>query len=126
MKRRSWKIWVAGIALAQLLVVGVEVALLWPDRSEAEEAAAPIQVGMTAEQYQEVHKSIANSRWTEIVGGSSYEAYDYMFDDGSRLVVTVQPINGAVTSIRASASKTVPPLTRLRRTLARALPFLAE
>jgi len=28
--RSHWKLWVTGIALVQLLVIGVDVALLWP------------------------------------------------------------------------------------------------
>jgi hypothetical protein len=48
MNRRSWKVWVAGIALVQLLAIGVEVAL-WPTPSEAEQMAAHIRVGMPFE-----------------------------------------------------------------------------
>jgi WD40 repeat protein len=40
MKRGSWQVWVAGIALAQVLVIAAEVALLWPTHTETEENAA--------------------------------------------------------------------------------------
>jgi hypothetical protein len=50
MDSRRWKVWVAGIALVQLLVIGVEVALLWPTLSEAEQWANRIDVGMTWDQ----------------------------------------------------------------------------
>src|SRR5713226_6953844 len=50
MERRNWKVWVAGIALVQLLVIGSVVAAMWPDPTEAERKAALIRVGMTLEE----------------------------------------------------------------------------
>src|SRR5258708_2146355 len=52
MYRGRWKLWVAGIALAQLLVIGAAVALVWP--SEAEWVTAKIEVGMRRDQVWEV------------------------------------------------------------------------
>jgi hypothetical protein len=47
MKTR-WKLWLIGIALVQLLVIGVDAALLWPMPGEAERDATKLRVGMTA------------------------------------------------------------------------------
>ena len=63
--RNRWKLWVAGIALVQLLVIGVDVALQWPTRSEAAETAwllgAPFFVQIIEG---------AGDSWAQVVAGS--------------------------------------------------------
>jgi hypothetical protein len=119
--------WVAGIVLVQLLVIEVDVALLWP--SEAKVAAERVHLGMSE---QEVSSSFDSRIYRECVQSLSYKGFCYCFSDGSCLYVKMhwhEVVDGEcvfrVTSIR-HYSLPVPPLTRLRRTLARALPFLAE
>jgi WD40 repeat protein len=47
MKRRSLKVWVAGIALVQMLAIGIDVALLWPEpRGETGRVVSQIGIGM--------------------------------------------------------------------------------
>jgi hypothetical protein len=48
-----------------------------------------------------------------------------VFLDGSSIVITLDG-GGHVGHIKTTPPDPVPPLTRLRRTLARALPFLGE
>jgi hypothetical protein len=118
-------VWVAGIALVQLLVIGVDVALLWP--SEAEQIASRLREGMTET---EVDKAIAGLGVGYVV--STCRIYHYRwFDDESSLVVVMvrsEPLGQEwrVRSFRVVSSAPDQPLTRLRRTLARAFPFLGE
>jgi hypothetical protein len=127
MKTR-WKVWVAGIALAQLLVIGVDVALLWP--SEAKVAAERVRPGMSE---LEVSSSFDGRIYRQCVEALGYKAFLYQFADRSCLCVGMnwaETVDGEhifrVTSVRNSPPPPVHPLTRLRRTLARALPFLGE
>jgi hypothetical protein len=120
-KRRSWKVWVAGIALAQLLVVGVDVALRWPQQpSEAEREAAKIKLRMTQEQ---------------VVVALGFEGPTFVYlappvwqryDDESRLILAYDSFSGRVISVDAFLPPPIHPLTLLRRTAARVLPFLGE
>jgi hypothetical protein len=124
-KRRSWKVWVAGIALAQLLAIGVDVAL-WPTITEAEQVASRLWLGMTADQatqvvdewYSQQAVSFRPDRWSKFSDGSSLALY-----------LSQEALTGGdayVVNIRAIPPPSVHPLTRLRRTLARAFPFLGE
>ncbi len=145
MRHRSWKLWVAGIALVQLLVAGVEVALLWPTPSEAEVSATAIHPGMTIKQ---VRVLIDDPNGIHDYGLGRGKL-TYCFPDGSelhvfgaalgsrdfrdRIVISFGAalasrdfLDGIVISTAFSPPDPVPPLTRLRRTLARAFPFLAE
>jgi hypothetical protein len=125
MKRRSWKVWVAGIALAQLLVLGVDVALLWP--SEAEQIASRLREGMTESEVEEAVGGLGPG----YVIRTGREIYHPSFDDGSSLAVVMVWSGRLGEGYRVGSFEVVPsapahPLTRLRRTLARAFPFLRE
>jgi hypothetical protein len=123
MKRRSWKVWVAGIALVLLLGAGAGAALFWSVPSKAEQLAARLRVGMTGLEVNEV--LLDQQYYLE----ADPFALRYDQDDGSELYVEwdVQDAwPSKVTAIRPTPLPTDPPLTRLRRTLARAFPFLAE
>jgi hypothetical protein len=120
MDRRRWKLWVVGIALAQLLIIGVEVAQ-WPTPDEAEMLAAKIAVGATREQ---VAKALRLSE-VPTVKTRATEVTIHYFDDGSECEIRFDS-NSLVYAVRIAPSPPVPPLTRLRRTLARAFPFLGE
>jgi hypothetical protein len=122
MDRRSWKVWVAGIALVQALIIGVDMALLWP--SEAERAASRIRVGMTQDQV-----------LAQLEGrGSVSEGqlllrplpWIWQFGDGSSLVVLIPISEGRLVVATIHTTPPVHPLARLRHTLARAFPFLGE
>ena len=131
--RKSWKLWLAGIALVQLLVIGVDVALLWP--SEAERGAALVRKGMTDSQVWEVLGEPCEGRFRllpmTVKNVFHDECYCCLFDDGSYLYVS---LNGSgerreefrVTNVRTQQPLPAPPLTRLRRTLARIFPALKE
>ncbi len=140
MRHRSWKIWIAGIALAQLLVIGVDVALLWP--SEAEQMARRIHKGMTCAQVLEVaggpdpdakeffspHFIFPNFRNE----GLTEEEFGYIFEDGSRLYIGLACLDHGkrlefpVLDVRTQPPPRVDPLTYLRRTLSRLIPALKE
>jgi hypothetical protein len=117
-------VWVAGIALVQLLVIGVGAALLWPN--EAEAAAARIRKGMTLSEAEE-----ALGRHGGGLGGSMRaQGYQYPFEDGSCLTLSLvrsglwEPWD--VGAFWTEPPTPVHPLTRLRRTLARVIPALGE
>jgi hypothetical protein len=120
MKRRNWKLWVAGIALAQVLVLGADLSL-WPLLGEAEQAASRVNVGM------------AGAHWRGLVGGRLLasapvkrgELHSYRFGDGSTLWV-VTDYAGALEVTKVWPPTPVPPTTCLRRRLACVLPFLGE
>jgi hypothetical protein len=125
MKRRSWKVWVAGIALVQLLVLGVDVALLWP--SQAEQIASRLREGMTETEVEEAVGRLGGLK----VETTGWKDYRPSFDDGSSL--TVEMVRSErlgqewrVRSFRVVPSAPAHPLTRLRRTLARVFPFVAK
>jgi hypothetical protein len=127
MKRRTWKVWVAGIALAQVLVLGVDMALLWP--CEAEMAAVRLEVGTPMEQTMKVvharegpySRMIFSEPGEAVIIGPAH----WIFDDSSNLFVTFDSENRVV-SVHPEPPSPIHPLTRLRRTLGRILPFLAE
>src|SRR5437660_1440712 len=129
MNRGHWKVWVAGIVLVQLLVIVVAV-LLWPTPCEAEWWAALIRVGMTEEEA----KGVLGSEPSEFLPRSPRSGpyrLTWTFGDDSTLCVCsdrnekiLPPM--MVNRIDVWRPTPVPPLTSLRRTLARALPFLGE
>jgi hypothetical protein len=120
MNRRSWKVWVAGIALVQLLVIGVQVAL-WPQPSEAERWAERIRVGLTQEERREWEDGVpTNITCTGII------TYVYRFPDGSSLSCSPSASTSDSTNVVVWPGDRVPTLTRLRRTLARAFPILGK
>ena len=128
MRKHNWKAWVAGIALAQVIVLGVDVVLLWPMPSAAEQATARIGVGMTEE---EVAFSIRDytAPWPGVSDPRGGRAW-WFFKDGSCLEVRFGPSPDENTRpavfLHATPPPPVPPLTRLRRTLARLFPALKE
>jgi hypothetical protein len=128
---KCWKVWVAGIALVQLLIIGVDVTLLMP--SEAELMAASLHKGMTQEQMWELLGEPGKPRfWREhLPGRYAFRGYAFrcVFTDGSRLFVFVYSSDERledfrVAEVRINPPLPVPPLTRFRRILARILPFL--
>lgn len=124
--RGSWKVWVAGIALVQLLIIGVDAALLWPTPSHAQQAALRIRVGMTDKQWREATKGLidgiphSDCRWDTHVMAS------YHFGDGSYLCVTIQPPGGVVSEISVLQLEHVAPPPFWRRIMARLIPSLKE
>jgi hypothetical protein len=124
--RLRWKVWLAGIALAQLLVVGVEVAL-WPTPSEAERLATRVRLGMTKD---EARRALDGYDPYELRGWDS--GFWCHFADQSDLNVGLRRdagpkgVRDTVSFIHTGTAPPEPPLTRLRRTLARVFPFLAE
>jgi hypothetical protein len=130
MKRRGWKLWVAGVVLAQLLFVEVGVLLLWPGPpSEAEQVAARIPLGMTVSQ---VKKVFLGRYELHSDGYREWAECNTNFGDGSRVFVEfgrgrIGWLDEYVAkSVRTTPAIPVHPLTRLHRTLARVLPFLTE
>jgi hypothetical protein len=118
-------VWVVGIALVQLLVIEIDAVLLWPTPCEAERKAVSIREGMTSK---EVDKLAGTTRF-----GPYYVIEDryiwptllhWEYEHGSRLVVALE--SGQVASIRTTPPTPIPPLTHLRRTLARVFPALKE
>jgi hypothetical protein len=145
MKRRR-RILLLGLALALLLAGGIGAVLLWPLPSEAERTAARIEVGTLWDQELELlarpgQRYLADSDYREramLATGSprrrpavDLTAIDsgtrrWRYVDGSTLNVTRDLEGCCVTSVFTTPPPPVHPLTRLRRTLARALPFLGE
>jgi hypothetical protein len=122
-----WKLWVAGIALVQLLVIGAAVALVWP--SEAEWVAAKIEVGMRREQVWAVVNP-SPSAWQPPSTFFDESPWVLNYADGSILLIEFTPRVEArperVAWVRTTPLPPVHPLTRLRRTLARVFPVLGE
>jgi hypothetical protein len=113
MKRRSWKVLVAGIALVQMLVIGVDTAL-WPIPCEAEQWAERIRDGLTESQEFELDRDYVGAK--ESIGGWRFF---YRFADGSQMT-----IKGSTGSAHTDPPPPVHPLIRLRRALARVVPSL--
>jgi hypothetical protein len=119
MSRRR-RILLLGVALVALAFVGTVAVVLWPlPPSEAEQKAELIRVGMPRSEVNELLGS--STRWTV--------ANVFNGKDGSQLVVVFPhrlDLGHCVVSFHTIPPPPVHPLTRLRRTLARALPFLGE
>jgi hypothetical protein len=126
MKRRNWKMWAAGIALVIVFATGVGQSLLWPMQSEAEQKAALIHEEMTWDQVLE----LLGPRWSR--RDPPADEFGWKQCDKSFLKVAFGPSEERVRCVVSVSAE--PPLryhrihllTRLRRTLARAFPFLAE
>jgi hypothetical protein len=130
-----------GLAAVLLLAFGLGASLLWPTPSEAERMASQLRVGMTMGQVGRVNEYLGGSDPLILTSGrvvapgefTSRIVFDdpgrsergIVFNDGSSIIITLSE-NGPVASIRTTPPEPVSPLTRLRRTLARALPFLGE
>jgi hypothetical protein len=128
---------VLGLALVLLLALGVEVAVLWPN--EAELKAAAIQAGMP---YAQARAMLGPFTLEETSGFYQKREdgvlippdghYLWVFSDGSRLTLRIEHDVSANPTVVRRVETITPPtrpvhsLTRLRRTLARALPFLGE
>lgn len=83
MKAR-WKLWVAGIALVQTLVVGVDVVLLWPIPSQAEQFLARLHDGMSMGAVNEAVKGPAYLSYGPGNDSSGPDGFcDITFSDGS-------------------------------------------
>ncbi len=128
--KQSWKPWLTGIALVQLLVVGIHLAMLWPMPSEAERVATLLHEGMTDTRAREVVGSrpslaVASPGGGEDVLPATTLTLYWRFADGSQLSVACGAYR-LVRTIETSPAAPLPPLTRLRRALARILPFASE
>jgi len=101
-----------------LLVIGVVIALLWPTPCEADRKAALIRVGMTRSQARELVSSDSIARVNEKMPTTGWH-----YSDGSGLTIHCA---GSEPHHRVERIQIFPPdsLIRLRRTLARAFPFL--
>ncbi len=127
-----------GLALVLLLALGVGVSLLWPMPCEAEQTAALLHIGMLErDACQLIDSDTARIRLPNSYSGLApwppdYQTHSVFFADGSRAAVDFQKNSSG--EWRLSSVKVEPPdpplvtnpLTRLRRTLARILPFLVE
>jgi hypothetical protein len=126
--KRSWKLWVTGIAVVQLLVIGVDMALLWPMPSEAEQLVVQIRPGMSANDV--INLAGKYSGFMAVRDGPLLWA-SWHFQDGSGFALDFKASleNHSVVILPVcyvSPAQSVPTQIRLRRTLARVLPFLAE
>jgi hypothetical protein len=110
-----------GLALVALLAGGIGAALLWPMSSEAEQMAALIHEGMTQQQVEKIVGPHEGRAWFSEGWGCVPDGREWRFQDGSALQIGFCP---NITSINVAPPD--PPLPRLRRTLARAFPFLGE
>jgi hypothetical protein len=135
--RKRRRILLLGLAVLVLLAGGIGAALLWPQPPcDAERMAALIRVGMTPEEVYDEQLHFNRSPEfgplprpvfvIEDFGTKEKEAIPQT--DGSAVFITWDE-NGddlRVAAVRARLPRPVPALTRLRRTIARALPFIGE
>jgi hypothetical protein len=128
MNRRRRTVLLLGLALVPLLLFGgVVIALLWLMPSEAERRAAMVEAGMTWLQTQEVALPNSIGPYTPTTDGRLDGDYYWTYADGSILIVTFgQADDRYASSVRTSPPPPADTMTRLRRTLARLLPFLGE
>ncbi len=136
--RHNWKLWVLGIVLMQLLVVGLDVVLLWPVPSEAESKAAAIQEGMTFAQVKEMlgpyHMMESYGFVQQRADGSPIPLdgyYSWGYSDGSGLTLKFQHDEADRPTVvigieRKPPTSSVDSQTRLRRTLSHIFPALGE
>jgi hypothetical protein len=120
-------VWVAGIALVLMLLLGVVVSLLWPEpRCEAGRVASQIRIGMM---YTDAVAVMDLNKSNQSIDRGDHKTFAYRcFKDDSTIIVNWD-LSGRISWVRAGLPRPNPPvhpLTRLRRTLARALRFLAE
>jgi hypothetical protein len=131
--RKRWKLLAAGLALELLLVVGLAVAVLWPSPpSVAEREAMAIRAGMTPDQVKKAVDSLPDTggRTIAVAGaiGEPSELSKWVYNDGSWLSFEYEREGDArrVRGIHVTRPSRNDPLTRLRRTLALAFPFLGK
>jgi hypothetical protein len=124
-----------------LLTLGVGAALPWPTPSEAERVASQLRLGMTMGQVGQVSEYLGGSDPLILTSGRAVPpgrstisiTFDdpgrgtrgIVFLDGSSITIAIDE-GGLIGHINTTPPAPVPPLTRLRRTLARALPFRGE
>jgi hypothetical protein len=115
-----------GLAALLSLAAVLGVTVLWPAASEADEDAASIRVGMTPDQVQEVVESFPDTRRRLMAAGENGEVIGISYDDQSGMSIEYagEGESRRVRDVEVFAPPPVHPLTRLRRTLARVLPFL--
>jgi hypothetical protein len=92
--RTSWRVWLPAIVLVQVLVIGLDVSLLWPEPSQAEEALDRLHDGMT-------FQAAANAIGGPCASSLTYGSYDgegpygwhcaFGFPDGSVLAARLRP-----------------------------------
>jgi hypothetical protein len=135
MNRRSWKVWVASLALALLLAAGGAALMPLLLGSQADQAAAMLEVGMPWQSAIETLRTIEgayNPRRGQlfVLGPQPSEHVEvWVFRDLSSLHVTFRgtgPDELVVIGVRSVPTPPPPWVSDLRRTLARAFPFLAE
>jgi hypothetical protein len=144
MKRRSWKVCVAGIAVVQLLVIGADVAVLWPTPCEADKAIVRIHEGMSFRSAKETVNALFFSiYWAKLGGDRRGWVCEFTFLDGSHFVAGLRApsdFQGIVDDfyadrvflvlpfleIRPPTPARGSPVATLRRTLARVFPALEE
>jgi hypothetical protein len=117
---------VLGLAIVVLLVAGAGVALLWPTPSEAERKAGLIRERMTRSEVSKVLGPLP--RAAEILLPDRVE-FRWWQDDTSSIIIAFDSGLGVIevrTLLPLFPPPPVHPLTRLRRTFARVLPFLGE
>jgi hypothetical protein len=130
-----------GLALVAMLTAGVGAALLWPTPSDAEQMASQLRVGMTMGQVGQVSEYLGGSDPFILTSGravppgrsSTLITFDdpgrstrgVVFLDGSSITIAIDG-GGLIGHIKTTPPAPIHPLTRLRRTLARAFPFLGE
>jgi hypothetical protein len=118
-----------GLALVAGLAGGIVATLLWLAPCDAERFAAKIGAGMRRDEVLKVVNP-PPSVWQPSSTFLDESPWVLNYFDGSILSVEfTPPVEGGrvwVTSVRTTPPPPVHPLTRLRRTLARALPFLGE
>jgi hypothetical protein len=116
------------LAVLLLLAVGLGLAILWPMPSEAEKDAASIRVGMTPGQVHEVIETLPSTRLRLMSAGEDGVVIGISYDDESGMSIWYVGEGGSlrVREVEVFAPPPVHPLTRLRRTRARVLPFLAD
>jgi hypothetical protein len=122
---KRWKLWVAGIALGQLLVIGIDVALLWPMPTQAEALFPLFCTGMSEAEA----KSVLGDGCEGGEFCACAKMYARSFEDRSLLLVILREHkDGTFTVSFAEVISPAPvsPLTRLRHILARLIPALGE
>jgi hypothetical protein len=132
MRRRRWKLWAAGLALVALLAGGLAVTVLWPTPSQAEQAGANIDLGMSWEEAREVVRSAPGASDVALALVVAHKAVEpsrpwhWTFADGSTLTVHHDHTDDRVSSVRTTPATPVHPFDRMRGTLSRLFPALGK
>jgi hypothetical protein len=115
-----WKLLAGVPVLLLLMTLAFFIGLLWEPRSDAEEMAALIRIGMTSRQVAEAVPLLDDLRFD----AEGMSAQVCAPRDHSTLIVSIGA-DGRVFEVR-TWPPTVSPLTRPRRILARIIPALGE